>query len=300
MVSNTMPPRWVSPTLYPFKSNFFQVEAGKIHYIDEGTGPVLLFVHGTPTWSFLYRNFIQTLTTSYRCLAIDHLGFGLSEKPSSFSGTPQAHAQNLSAFIRKMDLQDITLIVHDFGGPIGLSAGIENHHRIKKVILFNTWLWETHTDEDAQKIDRLINSWLGRSLYLYFNFSPKYLIKRGFSNPNVLSKSIHRHYTRPFPNKKSRIALLQLAKSLVGSSEWYQSQWKQLNPLVPKEWLILWGKEDQFIKIDALKKWKKRIPEAQIKQYACGHFVQEEMPQECILEIEQFLQDSQQTKKAAS
>lgn len=81
-----------------------------------------------------------------------------------------------------MDLHNIILVVHDFGGPIGLAAGIDHPDRIKRVVLFNSWLWENESNDEAQKADRIINSFLGKFIYLNLNFSPKVLLKKGFAN----------------------------------------------------------------------------------------------------------------------
>lgn len=280
---------WVDTTLYPFKNKYLPLESGNMHYVDEGKGELLLFVHGTPTWSFLYRDFIKELSKDYRCIAIDHLGFGLSDKTSSVSGTPKWHAQNLNEFIKKMDLQNITLVVHDFGGPIGLAAGIENSKRIKRVVLFNSWLWATDTRKDAEKIDRIANSKLGRFMYLKLNFSPKVLLKKGFSSKKNLARNVHWHYVKPFPDKNSRIPLLNLAKALVGSSDWYQKKWEQLNVLAEKEWLILWGTKDKFITVENLQKWQEKLPNSKTKTFDCGHFVQEEKTAQSVKEIVHFM-----------
>ena len=280
---------WVDTTLYPFENNYLPLEAGNMHYVDEGRGEVILFVHGTPTWSFLYRDFIKELSKNYRCIAIDHLGFGLSEKPDEMLGTPQWHSNNLSEFIEKLDLQEITLVVHDFGGPIGLGVGIKHSERIKRVVLFNSWLWATEHEQSIQKIDKTINSWLGRFLYLNMNFSPKVLLKKGFADKKNLSKKAHKQYIKPFPTKSDRMPLLQLAQALLGSSKWYQSQWEQLDRLSQKEWLILWGVEDAFITKDYLEKWQQRLPNAKVKELACGHFVQEEKTAEAIQAIASFI-----------
>ena len=189
---------WLDTTLYPFENKFLRLDAGNMHYIDEGEGEIILFVHGTPTWSFLYRDFIKEFSKEYRCIAIDHIGFGMSDKPNLVPGTPEWHSQNLSQFIKKLDLQNITLVVHDFGGPIGLATGIEHSERIKKVVLFNSWLWATDQKKDAQKIDKTINSWLGKFLYLNMNFSPKVLLKNGFANKKNLSKKVHQQYIKQY------------------------------------------------------------------------------------------------------
>ncbi|WNB18864.1 alpha/beta fold hydrolase [Marivirga arenosa] len=289
MTSVSYSQTWIDATLYPFENKYLRIEAGNMHYIDEGKGEIILFVHGTPTWSFLYRNFIKELSKEYRCIAIDHLGFGLSEKPDSVSGTPEWHANNLSEVINKLDLQDITLVVHDFGGPIGLGAGIANSDRIKRIILFNSWLWATDQQKEAKKIDKIVNSGLGRFLYLTMNFSPKVLLKKGFANKKYLSKQLHAQYIKPFPTKRSRVPLLNLAKTLVGSSGWYQNQWEQLDQLSNKEWLILWGIKDDFISMKYLKKWQDRLTNAETKEFECGHFVQEEKAIESIKAIADFM-----------
>ena len=281
--------KWLDTALYPFENKYIQLDAGKMHYVDEGKGEVILFIHGTPTWSFLYREYISELSKKYRCIAIDHIGFGLSEKPDSFDGKAQSHSKNLAEFIEKLDLKNITIVVHDFGGPIGLSSAIKNHNRIKQVVLFNTWLWETKNNPEAQKVDKIIHSGIGKFLYLRMNFSPKFLLKKGFYDKKKLSKKIHKQYLYPFPNKSSRISLLNLGKSLVGSSDWYQEQWKSLDKLEQKPWLILWGTKDGFITTEYLQKWKNRIPNAKVKEYECGHFIQEEKTKETIEEIEKFM-----------
>lgn len=289
MNTTIISPSWVDTERYPFESKYLTLEAGSMHYVEEGKGQTILFVHGTPTWSFLYRDFIAALSKDYRCIAIDHLGFGLSDKSTSVPGTPEWHSNNLSEFIQKLDLQDITLVVHDFGGPIGLASAIQHHTRIKQVVLFNTWLWETKNHSGAQRVNKIVNSGIGKFLYLNLNFSPKVLLKQGFSDKKNLTKTVHQQYTKPFPDKNSRATLLKLARSLVGSSDWYQTQWQHLEKLVHKPWLILWGNKDAFITTDYLKKWKDRLPNAETKQFEVGHFVQEENTKESIKEIYNFL-----------
>ncbi len=164
-----------------------------------------------------------------------------------------------------------------------------NSERIAKVVLFNSWLWLTKERADAQKIDKTVNSRLGKFLYLNLNFSPNVLLKKGFEDKKNLPNKVHQHYLKPFPNKSSRNGLLNLAKALVGSSNWYQMQWEQLDKLAKKEWLIIWGTEDEFIKKGELSKWKKRLSNSTVKEFSCGHFVQEEKTEESIALIANFM-----------
>lgn len=282
---------WLDRSLYPFDSHYFELDPGKLHYLDEGQGEVLLFVHGTPTWSFLYRDLIQDLSQDYRCIAIDHLGFGLSDKPVDFPGTPEAHSRNLSTFIQALDLENITLVVHDFGGPIGLGAGLDNHQRIKRVVLFNSWLWSTQNNPVAMEIDGFLNSEVGEDLYLNQNYSPVVLLKQAFADTTNLSAAAHQHYIAPFPTPATRQSLLRIGRSFVGSSGWYEEQWKKLALLEDKDWLILWGEKDLFLDVSYRNRWSSRLPQAKVISFDVGHFVQEEETEAAIDAIRAFLKE---------
>ncbi len=289
MESTIKTPQWLDTDQYPFKSRFLPLKNGTMHYLDEGVGDVILFIHGTPTWSFLYREFIKHFSKDYRCIAIDHLGFGLSDKPSAFDGTPESHSRNLIEFIERLSLRNITLVVHDFGGPIGLAAANCTPEKFDRIVLFNTWLWETKSDPSVQKINKIVNSWIGKVLYKNFNFSPKVLFKQGFYNKQILRSEIHAHYLHPFSKKNDRMSLLKLAKSLLGSSAWYERQSKKITSLKGKPWLILWGTKDTFLTLQSLSKWNRLIPDAHVRLIPSGHFVQEESPKLSIYELENFL-----------
>lgn len=284
--------QWLDTNAYPFKHHYLELSNGKVHYIDEGKGNVILFLHGTPTWSFLYREHIKALSKTHRCIALDHLGFGMSEKSSSIPGTPQGHSNILAEFIDKLNLTSFTLIVHDFGGPIGLSYAIQNPEKIERVVLFNSWLWETKSNKAVQKIDKLVNSWMGKKLYYNLNFSPKVLLKKGYYDKKLLTKQIHKQYLAPFPTKNTRHGLYKIAQSLMRSSDFYDANWKKLNVLKQKPWLILWGMKDEFLRPEYLLKWKSKLPNATIQEFQCGHFVQEERPTESIQAIQEFLNEN--------
>jgi len=284
--------QWLDTKEYPFKSHYLETKWGKLHYVDEGKGDVILFVHGTPAWSFLYRNYIKKLSENYRCIALDHIGFGLSDKPASFPGTPQMHSENLKTLVEALNLKNITLVVHDFGGPIGLSYAISKPENVKRIVMFNTWLWGTKEDKDAQKINKILHSWLGNLIYLNTNFSPSILLKKAFFNTKSLTKRIHEQYRKPFPNKSSRYGLLKIGKSLIGSSDWYEEQWNKLQNIKSKPVLILWGTKDDFIKKHNLEKWKSNLENETTYHFEAGHFVQEEKMEESLTRMEFWLQET--------
>jgi len=167
---------WVGLKDYPFESRFLAVDGGQMHYIDEGKGEPVVFVHGTPSWSYEWRGLISGLKADHRCIAMDHIGFGLSEKPAAWGYKPEDHARNLDALLTRLDLRDITLVVHDFGGPIGLSYALAHPERVKRVVVINSWLWSLSDNSQAQKADKLLRGPLGPLLYKDRNLSPRRLM----------------------------------------------------------------------------------------------------------------------------
>lgn len=128
--------------LYPFTSQWFDSSAGRIHYVDEGSGRPILFCHGAPTWSFLFRNVINALRETHRCIAVDHLGFGLSERPEEgFGYTVAEHSSALGELVDYLDLSDLVVVGHDWGGPIGLTALSHRPQRLTGIVATNTALW---------------------------------------------------------------------------------------------------------------------------------------------------------------
>jgi pimeloyl-ACP methyl ester carboxylesterase len=165
-----------------------------MHYVDEGAGEVILFVHGTPSWSFDFRNVIKELSKQNRCLAMDHIGFGLSDKPEAYDYTTKNHSKTLEKFIIDKKLNDITLVVHDFGGPIGLNFAIQYPERIKRLVILNSWLWSGESDPDFQKLKRVLKSPLLPFLYRFLNFSPRFVLPQSFGEKKTIEtsgKAIH-------------------------------------------------------------------------------------------------------------
>ncbi|MEZ6144691.1 MAG: alpha/beta fold hydrolase [Planctomycetaceae bacterium] len=131
---------------YPFAGQVLDVDGHAYHYVDEGTGPVLLFVHGNPTWSFAWRNFIKAFSPNYRCVAVDHIGCGRSDKPQDYEYTLANHIANLTRLIEHLDLREITLVGHDWGGCIGMGAAVEVPERFSRFVLANTAAFRSQSD----------------------------------------------------------------------------------------------------------------------------------------------------------
>lgn len=281
-------PAWLDRASYPFASHYLELDAGRIHYVDEGQGPAVVMVHGTPTWSYVYRDLIRALSRSHRVVALDHLGFGLSDKPESAPYRPEDHARRLEALIERLGLRDVTLVVHDFGGPIGLWYAVEHPDNVRALVLFNTWMWSMAGDPATERASRVMGSALGRFLYRRLNFSPRVLIPAVFGNRKKLSRQIHRHYLAPFPRASERTAPWVLARELIGSSAWYDSLWQRRDRLRDKPALLLWGMRDPAFGEAQLRRWREALPDARVVEFAgAGHFVQEE--EEVAPLVERFL-----------
>ena len=142
----------VSPEDYPFRSCAFETAVGRIHYFDEGprdAEETILVVHGNPTWSFLYRNIAKAMIEDgHRVVALDHIGMGMSDVPSTseFDYRPRSHADHLEELVIALDLQNVTLVVQDWGGPIGLGMATKQHERISRILIMNTWGWSIDAD----------------------------------------------------------------------------------------------------------------------------------------------------------
>lgn len=287
----------IDRTAYPFESRFLDLPAGRMHYLDEGKGETLLFVHGTPTWSFEWRHLISGFSRTHRCVAPDHLGFGLSERPEGFAYTPEAHAENLEAFVRKLDLHEVTLVVHDFGGPIGLplrlrDAERDNPGRIRRLVVINSWMWSFAGDRNMEKTGRIAGGAIGRFLYRRANFSLRVLTPFAYGDRKKLTPAIHRQYLERFPDAWSREHVLwTLARSLLASGDFYASLWEKRDLLLNIPVLILWGMRDRAFPPTFLDRWKESLPNARIVELAgAGHWPHEEEPAKVESALRDFLE----------
>lgn len=279
----------VDPSMYPFASRHLEVDGGRMHYVDEGEGPPIVLVHGTPVWSFVYRHLIRDLAATHRVIAPDHLGFGLSDKPEDGAYRPADHARRLGALIEHLELRDVVLVVHDFGGPIGLWYAVENPDNVRGLVLFNTWMWSL-AGTPAERMSRMLSGTVGRFLYRRLNVSPRWLIPMLFGDRSKLTPDIHRHYTGVFPTAAERQAPWVFARELIGSTDWYESLWSRREAIAEMPTLLLWGMRDTAFPPDSLRRWEGALRRARVVEFAdAGHFVQEEAPAEAAREIHAFL-----------
>lgn len=281
---------WIDRSLYPFQSRYLELDEGRMHYVDEGSGSAILMVHGTPTWSFLYRDLIKHLSARHRVIAPDHLGFGLSDKPGDAAYRPADHARRLASLIGRLGLEGFALMVHDFGGPIGLSYAVEHPENVSRLVLFNTWMWSLEENPTIERASRLMGGPIGRFLYKRLNFSPKVLIKVAYGDKTKLTRDVHRHYTDVFPSANDRTAPWVLARELIGSSRWYAGLWERRDRIRDKPALLLWGLKDPTFSESYLEQWEQFFARAKVVRLPeAGHFVPEEAAHVIAPVVEEFL-----------
>jgi haloalkane dehalogenase len=291
-------PSWVDRELYPFQDRWVALPGeGLIHYVDEGppegTPPAgtLVFAHGTPTWSFEWRHLIRGLSDRYRCVALDHLGFGLSERPMEGEYTPEAHARRFRAWVEAVGLRDFTLVVHDFGGPIALPVALDDPGRVRALVVLNSFMWATRGDPHLEKGGRIMGGRLGLFLYRHLNASLKIITPTAYADRKKLTPRIHAQYLAPFTGIDSRERVLwALAHALLASSEFYGGLWDRRAALAELPALIVWGTRDPAFHLPHLARWREALPEAEVVELPVGHWPQEEAPDEVLRAVRRFVE----------
>jgi pimeloyl-ACP methyl ester carboxylesterase len=291
MLPDIMRPAWLDRAEHPFAIRTFHGADGRQHYVDEGTGPVLLFVHGTPDWSFGFRQLIKAFAATHRCVAMDHLGFGLSDKPAHADYTVPAHARRLQAFIDHLGLHQVNLVVTDFGGSIGLQHALEHPDNVKSIVLYNTWMWDLMPDKRFSRPSAIMNSWLGRLLYLRFGFSVNVMMPSGYGDRGKLAKALHEHFKKALPGPASRTATFACVQEISDAGQFWDAQWNKVPRLSGIPVLLCWGMRDRFFPPDLLQRWKAALPHAVIHEFKeVGHIVHEEGHEELSSAMRSFLQ----------
>jgi haloalkane dehalogenase len=268
---------WLDRRSYPFTSHYFDLPMGRMHYVDEGSGPhTLVMVHGNPVWSYAYRHLIGGLSRSCRCIAMDHIGFGLSDKPSDWDYLPQSHARNLETLLDHLQADNVTLVVGDWGGPIGLSYAIRHPQRIRSLVISNTWMWPVNGVFHYEAFSRLMGGPVGRLLIRRYNFFVNVLMRSMFRAR--LDPQVHRHYEMPLRIPEERKGCWTFPGQIIGSGEWLRSLWEQREKLTDKPALILWGMRDIAFRDIELRQWQSLFPSAEVHAFEqVGHFVPEAM-----------------------
>lgn len=232
----------VPHSLFPVEHRFLEMRGTHIHYVDEGSGETLLLLHGNPSWSFLYHKIISALRHEFRCVAPDLPGYGLSGVPPGFTFTPAEHSQMLEAFVDRLELRDLTIMVQDWGGPIGLGLAGRRPALVQRLIIGNTFAWPLDGEARIRFFSAVMGGPLGRSLTRLFNFVPRFFFWRGLArrpSPEVLQM-----YLAPWRDPARRIAAVIAPRQLIAASPYLAEVEASLRQLSDRPALIVWGTKD--------------------------------------------------------
>jgi haloalkane dehalogenase len=287
MSASATEPAWLNTVLYPFTPHYLELDGNHIHYVDEGSGPTLLLVHGNPVWSFVYREVIEALKDSFRCVAVDLAGFGLSQAAPGFSYLPAAQSALLAQLIERLDLTDFTVVVHDWGGPIGLSAALATPGRLTGVVLSNTWAWPVNGNPSFEKFSALMGGPLGRFGSKYLNVFVNVLVPLSHKKRRLTHAEMTQ-YRKPLPFGH-RTPTWVLPKQIIDANEFLGALESRLPELSTRRALILWGDKDDAFQTPELARWQQLIPDSHtVMLEGVGHFAASEAPAQFAAEIRKW------------
>jgi haloalkane dehalogenase len=281
-------PDWLPAELFPFQSRFTEVSGCRIHYLDEGAGPTLLFLHGNPTYSFLYRHVIAGLVDRFRCVALDYPGFGLSTPAAGYGFTPAEHSRVVEAFCAKLELSDLTVMVQDWGGPIGLGFAGRAPQRIRALVIGNTWAWPVNGVARFERFSKLAGGALGGLLIRNFNAFVNVFLPGGIKRKKLTGAEM-RAYRGPFPTRASREPTHIFPAQILGARDYLVQVEANLASLVSRPVLILWGDRDPAFGEGEKRRFEAIFPSRRtVPLPGASHYIQEDSPEEIVLAIRRW------------
>ena len=287
--------------LYPFSGHTLDLDGLSYHYLDEGAGDPVVMVHGNPSWSFYYRNLVLALRGSYRCIVPDHIGCGFSDKPGDdrYDYTLSRRVDDLERLIDQLAIKEkITLVLHDWGGMIGMAYASRHPERIGRLVLLNTAAFHMPREKTfplGLKICR--DTLLGTLLVRGFNaFSLGASIVGCKKHP--MNEELKRAYRSPYNSWANRIATLRFVQDIPlapGDRNYalVSEIAAGLDRFADLPISIFWGELDFVFDTTFLAEWVRRFPKARVKSYPdAGHYILEDMKEEVVPMIADFLKQT--------
>jgi pimeloyl-ACP methyl ester carboxylesterase len=288
-------------TLFPFKRNYLDQNGQQYHYLNEGSGEPVVMVHGNPSWSFYYRNLVKSLSHNYQCIVPDHIGCGLSDKPADkdYQYTLKNRIDDLEALLDALNInENITLVVHDWGGMIGMGYAARHPERIKRLVILNTAAFHLPSTKSFP-VPLLIgrNTYIGtvliRGLNAFSAIASYVGVKR-----KPMEKAVRQAYVAPFNSWKNRISTLRFVQDipLLPHHKNYQLVSDISDSLVHFQkipTIICWGMKDFVFDKHFLNTWKEKMPHAAVNEFDdCGHYILEDASEQVIPLIETFMAEN--------
>jgi pimeloyl-ACP methyl ester carboxylesterase len=258
----------------------------RIHYVDVGNGPTVLFLHGNPSWSFQWRNLIGGLQGSFRCVALDYPGFGFSTAPEGYGFTPQEQTRTVEELAHRLGLHDITLVLQDWGGPIGIGFAEDRPELVKSIILGNTWAWPTSKGEPRGLWSVIAGGPIGEFLQMNFNGVVSFV----GNSVHASSAQALTFYKLPFQPIDRRGIAVFYPHEITAEADYFVSLDAKLSRLRSKPALFLWGAKDPGFLGTDLARWEKDFPDHRtVILPNANHFFFEDATRQVTDEMDKFL-----------
>ena len=253
-----------------------------------------MFLHGNPTSARLYRHLLCNLSSEYRCIAPDYLGFGRSAAPRDFSYRPPAHATLVEALLRSLDLPSVTLVLHDWGGPIGLSYVLRHPDMVRRLVLMNTWAWPLTHRWWIQLASGLLATPPGRLAVERYNAFARVAMPATTGPDSPLYPDWIRAYAAALDTRPRRHACWAFARALRSETDWLRALWTRRDRLRDIPALLCWGEADPaFGRGACLQRWRQLFSSAEVHRHpTIGHYVPEETGPGLVRPVRQFLQNT--------
>ncbi len=310
-------PKETFDNTWPFRAHYSDAPGFRMHFINEGVGPeTMLLLHGEPTWSYLFRQQIPLWAKRNRVMAIDHMGFGKSATPPDRTYWLQDHIDNLERFVLALDLSDLTLVMHDFGGPVGMGLAIRHPNRIKRIISVNgptpmgqpdlinrltanvavspwfQWILKANGSGTLEKV-------LGESHYSILST----LKLNGFVDSSIVTDAWMEAYRAPFPTPDEALGAIGWAKGYATGQHQFETPSEAVkDTLAVKPALAIWGKKDSTLHGEHfLPLFRSAFPNGIVHEIDnAGHYSPEDQPTLVAHLVDDFMQATAVSKSSDS
>jgi len=272
----------------------------KYHFVDEGSGDPIIMIHGNPTWSFYYRNLVKELSPKFRTIAVDHIGCGLSDKPDikTYDYRLKSRVNDLKTLLDYLDMKEnLTLVVHDWGGIIGMAYAVKHPERVKRIIIMNTSAFFPPGNKKLPLRLRIIREVYPFASFAVLGFNLFAYSALFMATKKGLAKDVKSGLIAPYNSWKNRIATLKFVQDIpLSEKDPSYSIVKHVDKNIHKfsaiPMLICWGSHDFVFDLSYLSEWQRRFPDSEVHTFSdAGHYVLEDEPDKIIVLVKKFLEN---------